>query len=478
MGGEFHGAICYVFPDQPWSQSAEIRIDVDGSKILGRDGQPLDGDGVLGGEIQADFTTLPLTRITGTDVFGYVFDSFNTNPDGSNIPVAGATVRVDAFPEANAVTDETGFFRLEDVPAPEFSVHIDGSTAVNAPTGTTYATVGKLFDSVPGQEVQLTMDGEVFDIFLPPLATGDVQALAPDQDTAVGLGDAGLAQLQDLFPDMDPSVWDAVQVTFPAGSAQDDQGNGATEAVIIPVAPDRLPAPLPPGLDPQLVISIQAGTDGSFSQTAGGATDFDVPAPVVFPNLEGLAPGEKSLIFSFNHDSGEWEVIGNGTVSEDGLSIVSDEDVGILSPGWHFVNPGVPVDGDINEPWEDSRDSFIAQTADALAELGQDVFLISAGFVPILGDAPTIVSAADSIADACRAGISGECIFTGFELTTLPMRLEPTASILKGINLAHFPNPVLCLNPPRSPTPNSKTATRDRARSLPQKPQGTIVPNR
>lgn len=185
--------------------------------------------------------------------------------------------------------------------------------------------------------MQLEKNGEPFDIYLPPMAEADLQELSPTEDTEVGFGEAGKAQLEELFPDIDPSFWDEINVTFPANSARDDSGSPATQAAIIPVAPDRLPAPLPGELDPQLVISIQAE----------GATTFDVPAPVTFPNLEGLLPGQQSLIFSFNHDAGEWEVIGTGRVSSDGRSIVSDEGVGILAPGWHFVQPGTIVNGSI-----------------------------------------------------------------------------------------------------------------------------------
>ena len=43
---------------------------------------------------------------------------------GGNKPVVGATIRVDAFPEANAVTNASGYFILQNMPAPEFFVHI------------------------------------------------------------------------------------------------------------------------------------------------------------------------------------------------------------------------------------------------------------------------------------------------------------------------------------------------------------------
>ena len=319
------------FPDEPWNASTEIRIEINGDLIIDRSGLALDADddGDPGGLLKAEFTTLPITRIPGTNVFGFVFDSF------SQQPIVGATIRVDAFPEANAVTDADGRFELVDMPAPEFFVHVDGSTADTGDPNTVYPSVGKPFHSVPGQTVQIEMNREPFNIYLPPMALGDVQPLSPTEPTDVGFGDAGKDRLIGMFPDIDPAVWDLMQVTFAPGGVVDDFGNPATEASIIPVPPDRIPAPLPPNLTPQLVISIQAG----------GATNFDVPAPITFPNLEGLAPGEKSLIFSFDHDAGEWKVIGTGTVSEDRSVIVSDPGVGIRAPGWHFVQVGTDAKG-------------------------------------------------------------------------------------------------------------------------------------
>jgi hypothetical protein len=320
------------FYDSALPSSTEVRIVVDGNQIRGRDGALLDadGDGAAGGVATADFRTLPLTRIPGTNIFGYVYDSYHTNMDGSNIPIVGATIRVDAFPQANTTTDANGYFILRDMPAPDFFVHIDGTTAVNAPPGTIYPSVGKPFHTVPGQEVQLSMGGMPFNIYLPPMAVADVITLDPNADTPVSFGDAGKAELAEMFPELDPAVFDRLSVTFPAGSAVDNQGNPATQAVVIPVPPNRIPAPLPPFMDPSLVISIQAI----------GATNFDVPAPVTFPNLDGMLPGEQALIMSFDHDAGRWKSIGTGTVSADGLSIVSDPGVGIEAPGWHFPFAG------------------------------------------------------------------------------------------------------------------------------------------
>ena len=224
---------------------------------------------------------------------------------------------------------------LEEIP--EFYVYIDGSGVENTPEGTQYASLGKAFHSVPGEAIQLEMDGEPFNIYLPTMAEEDIVTLSETEETQVGFGAASIDFLTQQFPNIDPALCQETQVTFAAGSAQDDAGNAATQAMIVPVDPERLPAPLPPNVDPGLVISIQAGSENGLNrETEGGATNFDVPAPVTFPNIEGLAPGEKSLIWSFDHDAGNWVVIGTGTVSEDGLRIISDEGVGVLAPGVAF----------------------------------------------------------------------------------------------------------------------------------------------
>lgn len=313
------------FYDEPLPSSTRIRVEIDGNLIRGRDGLLLDadGDGVPGGRKIAEFQTLPLTRIPGTNIIGTVRDSY------TGAPIIGATIRVDAFPEANAVTDENGRFELVDMPAPDFFVHIDGSTATNAPPGRGYPSVGKPFHSIPGQTMMLKMNGQPFDVYLPSMAFDDVQPLDPNQMTEVGFGAAGLAELAVMFPDIDPAVWLRTRVGFAPGSAQDESGTAATMAVILPVPPSRIPAPLPPQLQTQLVISVQAGS----------ATNFDVPAPATFPNLDSLPPGEKAVLWSFDHDAGYWVPAGLATVSEDGLMVVSDPGTGILAPGWHLISP-------------------------------------------------------------------------------------------------------------------------------------------
>lgn len=328
-----------LFYTDPLPASARVRVTVDGSALKDTQGMAVDvdGDGTAGGSAIIDFDTLSLSRIPNTDVWGHVYDSYNKNSDGSDRPVVGATIRVDGLPEANAVTDANGYFILKDMPAPAFFVHVDGSTATNAPARTEYATVGKLFHSIPGRSTQLAMDGETFNIYLPPMNMGDLQHLSAVSNTEVTFGEAGKTELSEMFPQIDPDVWDQTMVMFPPNSAVNDSGQPATQAAIIPVPSDRLPAPLPSFMKHQLDIAV----------ISPGASNFDEPAPACFPNLPdpetGLLrpPGTKSALTSFNHDTGRWEIIGPMTVSDNGQLVCTDPGVGILAPGWHGETGGI-----------------------------------------------------------------------------------------------------------------------------------------
>lgn len=362
------------FYSSPLPESTNVRVTLDGNQIKDMQGFAIDADndGIDGGRATAEFSTLPLTLLPGTRVWGVVRSSYERQLDVNGQPVvdeqgkpvfkpiAGVTISLDANPAIYSVTDAKGNFELglqdlnndgvaDGLPTPEFFVHIDGSTAMGAPEGTVYATLGKPFHALPGQRTQLIMDGTPFDIYLPTMAESDVVPLNPAIATIVGLADSVLNdsnRLAELFPNLTPAqraLLSEMAVTFPAGSARDANGTLADRGMIVPVNPQFLPAPLPPNVTPGLVVSIQAGTAAGFN-LAGGNMNFDTPAPVTFPNLEGLAPGEKSLIWSFDHDAGKWIVIGTGTVSADGKRIVSDAGVGVLAPGWHFTISGTILD--------------------------------------------------------------------------------------------------------------------------------------
>ncbi len=307
--------------------SARVRVTFIGDDILDARGKFLDadGDGLPGGTAIIDFDTLTLTIIEGTAVCGRVFDSELMLSEGGsmmvNPPLQGVVVTVDGMEdELFAVTDEEGNFRLEPAPAGSFYVHIDGRKVLTASQGTYYPFVGKSWKSVPGEEINI---GE---IYLPLIDDGTLQNVSQDQETVIKAAESVRQE---------NTAFENVEIRVPAGSLTNDDGSSGLMVGIAPVDPDRLPGALPDELQFPVVITVQ--TDG--------ATNFDSPVSVIFPNLPDkdgnvLAAGAKTALWSFNHDTGRFEVVGPMTVSADGLTIVSDPGVGILAPGWHGTNPG------------------------------------------------------------------------------------------------------------------------------------------
>jgi hypothetical protein len=68
-------------------------------------------------------------------------------------------------------------------------------------------------------------------------------------------------------------------------------------------------------------------------------TLFNPPAPVTLPNVDGLPPRTVVEMSSYDHDLAAFVAIGTGTVSADGLLVVSDLGVGVLKSGWFFGCP-------------------------------------------------------------------------------------------------------------------------------------------
>lgn len=99
------------------------------------------------------------------------------------------------------------------------------------------------------------------------------------------------------------------------------------------IEPDRVPMTLEDGRSTNLYISVQPS----------GAV-FETPVDISYPNLDGLAPNERTLLMSFDHDAGRYVQVGTGTVSADGRIVKSDAGSGIRVGAWHALPPAVPPD--------------------------------------------------------------------------------------------------------------------------------------
>ncbi len=341
-----------LFYLEPIPGGTRVYAVFDGTGLVDTLGRPLDadGDGQPGGVASITFDTYSTTPLNGTAVIGRVFASelvpgSDTGTNAVNRPLEGVTITVDGKEqELRTVTDALGNFRLDPAPSGRFFVHIDGRTATNGLANAglrwdqrTYCpVVGKAWEAVAGKSDNLAGDGDsrirTGQIFLPLITPGTLQTVSVNTDTAITFPPSVIASNPELA---------GVTITVPANALFSDNGTRGGSVGIAPVPPDRIPSPLPPGLNFPLVITVQ--TDGG--------QNFDRPVPVRFPNLpdpvtgKKLAPGEKSALWSFNHDTGDWEIQGPMTVTADGNFVETDSGVGLRQPGWHGVLPAVLVAG-------------------------------------------------------------------------------------------------------------------------------------
>ena len=297
---------------------------------LGRQ-MDLDTDGQEGGSLRLDFDTVSISPVPQTGIIGTVFAA-EKNPDGSNIPLPGVIIEVVGDEEnTRAVTAPDGTFSLSPVPAGEFFVNIDGRPVTGEyPDGAYYPFLGKVWKAVGGKMDNLAAGTGI--IFLPFICPGTLTITSPVVETTVEFPQDVLDQNADLA---------GTEIVIPPNSLFANDGTRGGRVGIAPVPPERLPEPLPTGLDLPLVITIQ--TDG--------ATNFDIPAPVRLPNLpdartgQPLPPGARTALWSFDHDIGDWEIAGPMHVTADGKWIVTDAGVGVRQPGWHGSAPGASGGG-------------------------------------------------------------------------------------------------------------------------------------
>ena len=218
--------------------------------------------------------------------------------DNSNNPIPGVTMRIEGTTR-QAVTDTEGLFMIENVPVGPLHMIVDGSTATIEGE---YPVLSFEIDTVSGQNNTLGMP-----IYLLPLNTSNTLWVGGDDDVVYEL---------DNIPGFSLTV-KANSVTFPDGTQE-----GSIS--VTQVNADKMPMEPPNGLQPRFIITIQPP----------GAV-FDPPAPITLPNVDGLAPGSITEMYSFDHDLGQFVSIGTGTVSEDGMLLKSDSGVGVIKAGWH-----------------------------------------------------------------------------------------------------------------------------------------------
>lgn len=218
--------------------------------------------------------------------------------DNTNVPIAGVTLRV-RDTGLTAIADQEGQFRIAGAPVGAVKLIVDGST-VSRPGS--WPDLEFDLVTISGRDNTVNMP-----IYLLPLDLAN--AVSVDETRG---GTLTLPQVPGFALEIAPG-----SVTFPGGSK-----SGLVSVTV--VHNDKVPMVPNFGQQPRLIVTIQPA----------GAR-FDPPARLTLPNVDGLAPGRVTEMYSFDHDLGHFVSIGPATVSDDGTMIVSNPGVGIVKAGWH-----------------------------------------------------------------------------------------------------------------------------------------------
>jgi hypothetical protein len=225
----------------------------------------------------------------------------------SNAPIPGVTLRLfrthhgTGLPEqvTEPVTSNAqGQFVILPAPVGAFKLMADGSTAANGPWPTLE------FDIV-------TVAGRAMDVGL-PIYLPRLDTSAP---VCVSETEGGTVTI--------PQV-PGFKLEIAAGSATFAGGARSGCVTVTPVNGDKVPMSPGFGQQPRFVVTIQPV-----------GTQFNPPAKLTLPNVDGLSPRQVTEMYSYDHDLAAFVAIGTGTVSEDGSLIVSDPGVGVIKAGWH-----------------------------------------------------------------------------------------------------------------------------------------------
>lgn len=307
----------------------QVTVTFDGAGLTDEGGRviDLDGDRQSGGTVELTFDTANSAPLANTAIVGRVLAS-EPGAGGADVPLGGVTITVDGMEETlRTTTAADGTFRLMPCPTGRFFVNVDGRTATASqwPAGPYYPVIGKAWEATVGKTNNLAGGSGV--IYLPLVAAGTLQSVSATTETRITFPPAVIAANPALA---------GVEIMVPANGLFADNGVRGGLVGLAPVASDRLPEPLPAGLNHALDISIQTS----------GPQNFTGLVPAKFPNLPDpitglkLPPGAKTALWSFNHDTGRWEMQGPMTISDDGNFAVTDPGVGIRQPGWHGTSPG------------------------------------------------------------------------------------------------------------------------------------------
>lgn len=250
--------------------------------------------------VEAAFTLQALQATDGATQFSGILQ----NDRGEPLPGARMSIGRTAL---SATSNDKGQFNFADVPAGKIDLFVDGRTVslVSQPN-VQYPSMHFEAIAVKGAANRLTHP-----IYLPALYMSEAKIVGGNEDVVLKMPGIDGYEMT-IF---------ANSVTFPDGSKQGP-------LVVSPIAQDKLPMAPPGGYTGFMAPAATLQPSG---------TRFDPPAQLKLPNTAGFRPGEKRPVFQWDHDLGTFVQMGQATVTDDGLYLITDPGTGISKAGWHPI---------------------------------------------------------------------------------------------------------------------------------------------
>lgn len=226
--------------------------------------------------------------------------------DNTDLPIEGVTVTIPGTTIVTA-TNLQGQFFIQPAPVGNVELVVDGGTALRPGT---WPELAYPIVTIPGRNNSVGQP-----IYLLPIDEPNGIQVSGTQGGTLTIPSAPGFSLT-----IEPGA-----ATFPDGTK-----SGLISATVVHA--DKIPMTPNFGQQPRLILTFQPA-----------GVIFDPPAKVTYPNVDGLAPGEITELYSFDHDMNEFVSIGTGSVSDDGALITSNPGVGILKGGWQCAGNPQPT---------------------------------------------------------------------------------------------------------------------------------------
>ncbi len=258
-------------------------------------------DGMQGQAPIFSVLSLEVRPGTPTAIVGTVINERNELLPGIRIYITTPVYK-------RVLTDENGFFRLEPVLPIAQILTVDGFRS-GVILGKTYPRVSYPITAIEGQDNSIGMPS-----ILP--------ALDPESFIDVSETQGGTLTLR-----ANP-LW---KLSINPGQARFADGTRTGRIYVQFVPPDKTPMPMSEGKISRFEDTVQPPN-----------AIFDPPAQVSFPNVDNLAPGTVTDIFTLDYTRGVFLKTGRGRVSENRSVIDSLPGEGIGQGGWHQAAPPTP----------------------------------------------------------------------------------------------------------------------------------------